>query len=421
MTDNPPFDPGTQPGDTPRHRRELPQRHVDLILAVLADGRPRRAYRIEDAIELPPGNTARLFATLCALAEEGLLWREDDYSHVDTFRVPPQEAPPAAQEPRQDVSTPPVAYPVTDPLVAFYGPPGPVPDALIGCRFIRLVNQGGIPQPPPTPPESGPNWIATDDPAEVGRWLAGGGNVGLLLKDLVCLDIDPKHALPRTATSSRDANISIADGIAAHLAQRGLPITLTQRTRSGGLHFIFRARPKQVYDEIPWPELRGDGGPLVECRSGAHRWIVLTPSKFRPPLAPMTWLRVAPLADAPEWLPSKPWRHERPELPTVQGLAKARAQAELSAALDFRGQLEADGWTFVRHPRGYWLLVRPGKRPSDGASATLDKVGPGVLHVFSTAAPLPTGNYDAFAYLTAVHYDGDALAALAAFEVPHAG
>jgi hypothetical protein len=383
---------------------------------VLADGRPRRAYRIEDALHLSWADSWRVFPTCCALAQERQIVREQDSSGVDVFSM-------LATEPlvaRQRVEAPPTPVRAAQPAAPPTAAPtesystSELPLALRDARFIRLVSRGGIPQAPPDGPRS-PNWIegGADD---VVRWLAGGGNVGLLLRGLVVLDIDPKHAFAPTVTADRDVYVDIANDIWQQLRRRGLPDTLTQRTRSGGLHLIYRAHPNRVYAEIPVPELLGDGGPLVECRSGAHRWIILAPSTFRPPKAPVTWLRREPLADAPGWLPAKVQHGPpRPRVPTLQEQEIEKIRHEVSDEQDFAEQLEADGWTLQLHREGYYLAVRPGKRPSEGASATLNKVALRVLHVFSTAAPLPPGNYDAFAYLTYVHHHGDAVAALQAY------
>jgi hypothetical protein len=292
----------------------------------------------------------------------------------------------------------------------------PIPDALAGAGFIRLLSHEGVPLAAKTVTE-GPRWVqGSRDDAE--RWLAGSGNVGLLLKELVVLDVDPKHSVPRTTTLDRDMAGTIADDLANQLARRyGLPPTLTERTRSGGLHFIYRAAPKRVYTEVPIPEWRGDGGPLVECRSGPRRWIILAPSSFRPPLGPMRWLRRTPLANAPDWLPWTPWQRV---LPVSPALSAATAGA-LSDGFDIRALLKADGWTFLPHHEGYTLVVRPGKDAADGPSATLDRVAPNVLHVFSTAAPIAPGNYNAWAYLVHSRYGGDPLAALAAVGGNHGG
>jgi hypothetical protein len=377
-----PQNPHSTQGELPatRHYAQLPPELVAKVLALLADGRPRRSFRVFDALGLPEREHWRVFPTLCALADDGRILRDQNQDGTDVFSMT--------------------------------RPDRPIPDLLADCRFIRLVSHGGIPQPPPTPVE-GPNWI-TGNRDDAERWLAAAGNVGLLLKDLVCIDIDPKHELPRTATLDRDMAISVADDIARRLF---LPLTLTQRTRSGGLHFLYRAEPRRVYAEVPRPELMGQSGPLVECRSGPHRWIILSPSRFTWPQASMRWLRRHPLAAAPDWLPWKEWRHTPP--PPPPGGIRPQTTDALSAHLDFRALLTSDGWELAPHRDGYTLAVRPGKHAQDGASATLDRVAPGVLHVFSTSAPLPPGNYNAWAYLVAAHFDGNALAALAAYEVSH--
>jgi hypothetical protein len=412
-----PWEPDAEPSR--RHYISLPPELVAAALVVLADGRARRAYRVAEALGLTAEDEWRVFPTLCALADAGELLRTQDLGGVDVFTGKAAVEPPAA---RQTIEAPPT--PVSPPPPSAPPPAAPglvddtgpevvhlIPDALADCRFLRLVSHGGIPQPPREP--ATPNWITgTRDDAE--RWLGAAGNVGLLLRELVVVDIDPKHALPRTATVDRDMAISMAADIARQL---DLPPTLTERTRSGGLHFIYRAEPRRIYAEVPRPELQGESGPLVECRSGPHRWIILAPSRFTWPQAPMRWLRRAPLSAAPDWLPWKLW-HSTPPPPPPGGIRPQTTDA-LSAHLDFRALLTGDGWTLLPHRDGYALAVRPGKHAQDGASATLDRVAPGVLHVFSTAAPLPPGNYNAWAYLVAAHFDGNALAALAAYEVTH--
>ena len=64
-------------GSPSRTASQLPQRHVDRLLEVLADGRPRRCVPPRSTrCELRPADSWRVFPTCCALAEDGLLLRD---------------------------------------------------------------------------------------------------------------------------------------------------------------------------------------------------------------------------------------------------------------------------------------------------------------------------------------------------------
>jgi len=123
---------------------------------------------------------------------------------------------------------------------------------------------------------------ASSDRAVVGRWDWNGRNIGLPMQPngLVAVDVDDIHAWE----AFRAENDMVAD-----------PETLTQRTPSGGFHFIFKA-PADMKGQT---QILTSGGRLV----GETRWngyVVIAPSKgykFDGPFA------IARCAECPDWVP----------------------------------------------------------------------------------------------------------------------
>ncbi len=119
------------------------------------------------------------------------------------------------------------------------------------------------------------------------------------VSDLAVLDIDRQH-----------------NGIVWWQENRHrLPTTRTHRTRSGGLHLLFRHHPGlrcSTARIAPGIDVRAEGGSII-C------W----------PAAGLEVLCDAPLADWPNWLmpPPKP-APEPPALPTFRGETAARSYAE---------------------------------------------------------------------------------------------
>lgn len=109
-----------------------------------------------------------------------------------------------------------------------------------------------------------------------------GGNWGLVTgatSGLVALDIDPKNG-----------GLASYDQLQARFGK--LPPTLTQRTGSGGFHYLFnhpggRVPNKANLAELPGVDIRGDGGFIVIAPSGhasgeRYSWYVRTPPRDLP-------------------------------------------------------------------------------------------------------------------------------------------
>jgi len=130
-----------------------------------------------------------------------------------------------------------------------------------------------------------PNGVAnaTCDRTVINHWWSRvrAANVGIACHRLLVVDIDPRNGGDRQ--------------LDALLAEHGqLPVTPTQRTGGGGVHYLFK-RPS-----IPM------GGKLVtgvDLVHGARRYVVAAPSVHRSGCR-YEWLESpsTPLADAPDWL-----------------------------------------------------------------------------------------------------------------------
>jgi RecA/RadA recombinase len=204
-------------------------------------------------------------------------------------------------------------------------------------------------------------------PSEWRRRLAGHtGNLGMLTGNgLVAIDVDLYHS-------------GAVDSIEA-LYDLGLPReTVTAITGRGGRHLLYRTKaqvPSRALEGYPGIDVKGEGGmivvaPSVHPDSGLgyeweHSW---GPGDVEPAELPE---RIVELLTEPEWA---------------------------SRALDERDEASVNLLLEHYHAhdprqRGGWIEVtRPGK--NHGASASIGRLGPGVVKVWSTHWDgLPAGLY----------------------------
>ena len=124
---------------------------------------------------------------------------------------------------------------------------------------------------------------ASNNSKDLGRWWAAhpNANIGLNLSKsgLVCIDVD-----------SYKENCSFDD----FMKDKQLPETLTQRSASGGIHYIFKANLEHNYPGILCPG--------VDVKHNGY--ILLSPSTFNG--NSYEWVNNLPIANAPEWLSTKP-------------------------------------------------------------------------------------------------------------------
>ncbi len=205
-----------------------------------------------------------------------------------------------------------------------------------------------------------------------------------------------------------------------------LPATLTARTPSGGLHFLF-AYPDdcEIHNSAsnrlgPGLDVRGEGGQInaVPTKRGeySYRW-----ANKRAPWS-------AAVLPAPSWLVDLVKDEEREaqtgELVPTGTKPETACDAKPRPVWDLRycaehtweEMLPGDGWQLHstdRNSDAHW--TRPGKSQRDGSSATVyadsDK-----LQVFTTSLDwLPAGSYTRWAYMVHRDYRGDFSAAAAAY------
>ena len=150
------------------------------------------------------------------------------------------------------------------------------------------------------------NWpqAATDDPAQIKRWMAQfpgcmWGCAAGSASGFVALDLDRGH----------DGGADGVEALRAYMRERGLtmPATLTQRTAGGGMHFLFRmpagADIRNATAILPGVDVRGSGG-----------YIIVAPSFNQDAGAAYEWQdAAAPIADAPAWLVELVSQKGRPE------------------------------------------------------------------------------------------------------------
>jgi hypothetical protein len=172
-----------------------------------------------------------------------------------------------------------------------------------------------------------------------------------------------------------------AEGSLERLRELGLPIeTVTQITGRGGRHYLYRCDVPIRSGPLagfPGIDVKGEGGQIVVSPS-------VHPDTGRPYEWEIAWtpgeaeVLELPHAIRPLFVSGGEFHHER--------ALDERDEATVNVRIDHLG---------AHHPRvraGWIEVCRPGK--DDGCSATIGKLGPGTVKVWSSNWPgLPAGVY----------------------------
>jgi hypothetical protein len=256
---------------------------------------------------------------------------------------------------------------------------------------------------------------ATTDPTVIGQWYTQrpGRGVGIATghaSGIFVLDVDVAHG------KDGDESLRILE------EQHGpLPATVEAITGSGGRHLFFRLPPG-----VEISNSAGRLGPDLDIRANGGQ-VVAAPTIHPDTGQPYAWdlehhPAEHPIADAPPWLiellraPAKVERPTGPR-PSLDQAVLARERFNLHPQTDghVTQLLEQAGWTEGRPDRhGVRYFTRPGK--DRGISASLGKVAPGVLMVFTSSAPPLEAEraYDPFDVYRLLAHGGDAETADAA-------
>ena len=159
---------------------------------------------------------------------------------------------------------------------------------------------------------------ASDDPATLDYWAwkYPGCLWGAPIPDgLFVLDVDPRHAGDQTLAELTDI-------------EGALPLTLTCRTRSGGLHYWF-STPAPVRQDSRGNLL----GPGLDTRCAGRGYCIVPPSKG------WIWTAIVPVAESPEWLVRRLRRPEPKPRSAPRLIGNGRRLSYAEAAL--KGEVEA--------------------------------------------------------------------------------
>lgn len=204
-----------------------------------------------------------------------------------------------------------------------------------GFRFFPLVKNGKIPT------VKNFTQVATTDLALIKQWISLGYNIGISTDHavggwhLVVVDVDTKDDKKGAETL-----------LALELEGYELPPTLTQKTASGGFHYIYKTRTK-VYGGNNKLGLNVD----VKAHGG---YIVAEPSKING--IPYTFVSSVPVAECPPWLVSRLVNKDRETkdlAPTAasnvsidRDAANKRAKEFLTSAPPAVSGEGGNGWTY---------------------------------------------------------------------------
>lgn len=228
---------------------------------------------------------------------------------------------------------------------------------------------------------------ASTDPATVKQMFSGGDFlIGVPTGEIVAIDVEDNKT---------------AQAFEGKLSLAGIPMLVTQRTVSGGRHFLFRTDTEVKNLKVARAATGGKDGLLIETRG--HGGYICTGGKY-------------------EWL--------RGDLTKVTTLDAERTEDVLSIARSF-DQLPKERKTFLKgadvapgddyNRRGDWweLLMAHGwqpaggtrwRRPGKGEGISADWIeAANVLHVFtSNGEPLEGGcSYSPFALFATLEHGGN--------------
>lgn len=253
---------------------------------------------------------------------------------------------------------------------------------------------------------------ATTDPELIRQWWAAWPDHGVGIatgeaSGVFVLDVD-----------CAEGKVGF-ESLSALEAQHGpLPPTVEAITGTGGRHLFYR--------HPPGLELNNSAGRLgtdLDIRANGGQ-VLAAPTAHPVTGVPYAWdlerhPADVPVADAPPWLlellrpPARSGNGTSPSTAERGNyeaaiLARDRYNLHPGAADEVARLLTQAGWREGRPDRdGARYFTRPGKR--EGISATLGKVAPGVLYVFTSSAPPLTAErpYDPVDVLTDLVYAGD--------------
>lgn len=233
---------------------------------------------------------------------------------------------------------------------------------------------------------------ATDDEAQITDWWGSGeAGIGWAMglqpngKFLVAIDVD--------VADGKRGKQTIEEIISEYDLAHAFSETTTQRTGTGGYHFIFHSLDESLTN--------GKLGEHVDIR-GEGGFIVVAPS-IHPNGKPYTWAAgKAPWETPPAMLPNElllilTAEHqvqapERQVLPPQRQVSPSVSHETDSPAdwarqnVSIADELHAAGWTYIETKGGDTYWCRPGKNPRDGHSAILHDDSP--LVIWSTSAPM---------------------------------
>ncbi len=239
---------------------------------------------------------------------------------------------------------------------------------------------------------------ATTDEPTIRRWFENNPHLNLAIScgpqpnglNLVAIDVD--------------AQSGGLEAWAEWTDDHAVPVTARHETPSGGFHLFFDA-PSELRvgrDQLaPGIDVRASGGYVVAppslapskttgeilaYRTRRETFVGLDGNVAAMPLDMFEALAPASNGHVP---PSSIERHPSSGRRGVSlRVIEGDSVADLArVGWVWEDELEADGWTFVRHSGGDSQWTRPDKNPRDGTSATLHNDGDGPLVVWSTSLP----------------------------------
>jgi len=230
---------------------------------------------------------------------------------------------------------------------------------------------------------------ATSDSTQIEKWWGGGSTAGIGWamgrqpngSFLVAVDVD--------VADGKQGRQQMQELIREHGLELAVKGTITQRTGSGGYHFIFlcpdgfEPTNGRLAEHI---DIRGEGGfiviaPSIHPNGTPYAWAT-SPFEADPKVLPPPFVEIltpepaSPPSPKPQPIIDVPYRGTDDDSPADW----------IRRNMRIGDMLAASGWTYMESSGEDHSWCRPGKSPKDGHSAIVHGDAPMVI--WSTSAPM---------------------------------
>lgn len=229
-------------------------------------------------------------------------------------------------------------------------------------------------------------------------WIAA--QAGAVSGNLECLDFDdPECYSPWLDVLEAYGMKQLTDSL------------YVQQTPRGGFHVVYRCEKADGNLKLAQKWGSDQKEVRIETRGEGGYFLIAPSPGYVPQQGSLAKLPVLTPLQRKMFLDAARTFDVAPKKPYVTGGTEGvvKPGKDYDSKVSWQEVLEPHGIVFFKQIRSVWHIVRPGKKPSDGISATIGYAGTDLLYVFSSNfSPFEPGStYSKFAAYAFLNHNGD--------------